>query len=430
MTNLKLITLLIGCMVHTSCLSQNHNFSKIEKEFLKHYPTLNIPGLQISYVSTLNRIGDKENIKKQERFFENLKENLSKIDTSSLIGSQKINFQILDYETMLHLERIALEKKWTPVALDDSKSIIALPDGKLWYVYLLKRWVDKDVSPDDMFQFGLKEIEKVKSNMKRLQKKSGLSEMVFEDHLNKDQFFLDVPEDVQREFEKIKKIVRIKAASIFPYIDKIPEIKIGRGTNASLSQVPAYYSNGTFYYNFFDKPFNKRQLGWFYAHEAIPGHHYQFMVNNSINRTEIQNLFWYPGFAEGWGAYVEYLGDVLGVYETIYDEYGKWEWDLIRSVRVSLDVAINYYGWSDKKALDFWKKYIKNQDDIGVREIARMKRWPAQVISYKYGAKMFLKLLNKAKKNPDFEYKRFHKKILEHGDVPLTLIESHYTKLK
>jgi uncharacterized protein (DUF885 family) len=116
------------------------------------------------------------------------------------------------------------------------------------------------------------------------------------------------------------------------------------------------------------------------------------------------------------------LGDVLGVYKTTYDEYGKWEWDLIRSVRVSLDVAINYYGWSDEKALEFWKKHIKNQVDIGLREIARMKRWPGQVISYKYGANVFLKMLNGAKKKSSFDYKTFHKKLLKNGDVPLSIL--------
>ena len=182
-------------------------------------------------------------------------------------------------------------------------------------------------------------------------------------------------------------------------------------------------NNGTFYFNYFNEPFNKRQLDWIFIHEGIPGHHYQIMVNDIIERTDIQQLFWYSGFVEGWGAYVEYLGKELGVYKTLYDEYGKWEWDLIRSVRVALDVGINYYGWSDDKAISFWKAHISDQDDIGWREIARMKRWPAQVITYKYGSDMFLKLLNEAKDKERFDYQKFHKELLMYGDIPMSLLE-------
>jgi uncharacterized protein (DUF885 family) len=113
----------------------------------------------------------------------------------------------------------------------------------------------------------------------------------------------------------------------------------------------------------------------------------------------------------------------MGVYKSIYDEYGKWEWDLIRSVRVALDVGINYYGWSDDKAISFWKKHIFDQDDIGWREIGRMKRWPAQVVTYKYGADTFLTLLDESKKNKNFDYITFHKKLLEYGDIPIAVFK-------
>jgi len=212
------------------------------------------------------------------------------------------------------------------------------------YLKLIRSWVDAEVLPDEMYTFGLKEIKKVKDRMKKLQVLSNMSEDNFKDHLNDAQFFMDDPNDVKIAFEEIKERVQTKATGLFPFVNKVPEVNIRQGTNAALVQVPAYYSDGTFYFNFFDQPFNTRQLGWFYIHEAIPGHHYQSSMNTLVNRTEIQNMFWYPGYVEGWGAYVEYLGKELGVFETIYDEYGKWEWDLIRSTRVCLDVGINYYG--------------------------------------------------------------------------------------
>ncbi len=41
--------------------------------------------------------------------------------------------------------------------------------------------------------------------------------------------------------------------------------------------------------------------------------------------------------------------------------YAQLQWDLIRSVRVVLDVALNYYGWSDEQALEFWNQHIQKK---------------------------------------------------------------------
>ena len=183
---------------------------------------------------------------------------------------------------------------------------------------------------------------------------------------------------MQQAFERTGKIVLQNLSKLFN-VQPAPELSIKRGSNEALAQTPGYYDNNTFYYNLFNAPYNKRQVAWLFLHEAVPGHHYQLAIENDISNTAVEQLFHYPGFAEGWAAYTEELGKELGAYQTIYDELGKWEWDLVRSVRVPLDVGINYYGWSDEKALAFWKEHIANQDAIALREINRIKnglhRW-------------------------------------------------------
>ena len=141
----------------------------------------------------------------------------------------------------------------------------------------------------------------------------------------------------------------------------------------------------------------------------------------------MQQLFFYLGFAEGWGAYAEELGKDLGAYKTPYDELGKWEWDIVRSVRVPLDVGLNYYGWTDQQALDFWKKSIRGQDDIAMREIARIRRWPAQVVTYKYGALQILhwKQELRQKQGDQFNIKDFHDRVLDHGSLPLFMVKEN-----
>jgi uncharacterized protein (DUF885 family) len=113
------------------------------------------------------------------------------------------------------------------------------------------------------------------------------------------------------------------------------------------------------------------------------------------------------------------------VYKDIYQYLGKWEWDIVRSARIVLDVGLNYIGWTREQAMLFWKKNIKNQDDIAVREIDRMLRWPAQVLSYKVGENEILNLKKACEKKlgSNFDIKRFHSTILNRGSLPLSVLK-------
>lgn len=126
------------------------------------------------------------------------------------------------------------------------------------------------------------------------------------------------------------------------------------------------------------------------------------------------------------GAYAEDLGNDLSMYDDIYQQLGKWEWDLVRSARLVLDVGLNYEGWTRKQALAFWHQNIRNQDDIAEREIDRMLRWPAQVISYKVGEQEILRLKKQAQdsEGEDFDIRKFHMQVLEHGSLPLDVLRS------
>jgi len=62
-----------------------------------------------------------------------------------------------------------------------------------------------------------------------------------------------------------------------------------------------------------------------------------------------------------------------------------------------------------------------------MREINRIRRCPAQVITYKYGAAQIMKWkqLMQAKQGDHFDIKAFHNKVLEHGSLPFFLVEKN-----
>lgn len=407
------------------------NWTAYETAFVKDFKRLHIADLQIYYVDNLELIQSERNVMKQEKMFLNYKKALQNLDRESIPKNKQLDYELVLYEIHLHLERIRLEKKWITIKPKrvSTEGLQSVPMGKEWYVYFLKRWIDAEVTPDELFRFGLSEIDRAKKAMKAIEEASGLDSLEYQKYINEPNFFHNSEEAIQTNFEIFKTALLPNLLPAFPKVAELPDLYIERGKNKAYAQVPAYYdeTRSTFYYNYFDTPFNKRQVAWIYLHEAIPGHHYQIKYEEQLERSEIKKLFSYNGYREGWAAYVEELGNEFGAYATKYDELGKWEWDIIRSVRVSMDVGLNYYDWSDEKALQFWQQHIKGQDAIALREITRMKRWPAQVITYKYGAHKILQwkanidaILSKEKK---FPWLVFHTQILENGALPFSVMD-------
>jgi uncharacterized protein (DUF885 family) len=408
--------------------SQSKPFGKFEADFVKGYNALNLPQLELSYVSGLQHIQPADSVRKQQEFFSRIKGQLAAYNIKSLNDSQKTDYELIRYETELNLERIGLEQQWlaNKPAQIPAGGIITIPNGKAWYMYLLKRWVADDVTPGQIYQFGLGEVKRGQERIGEVRKRTGLSEDEFYARLKDPSFFTSDPKEVQHAFEHTKNIIYANLHKLFSDTI-IPPLKIVRGESSQLAQTPGYYNDNTFYYNLFDKPYCKRQYDWLFIHEGVPGHHYQLSLAAKAKVSDVQQLFNYYGFAEGWGAYAEELGKLLGVYQTPYDELGKWEWDIVRSVRVPLDVGLNYYGWTDEQALAFWKKNIRGQDDIAMREIARIRRWPAQVVTYKYGALQIMQWKEELQKKQSgkFNIKNFHDRVLGHGNLPLFMIKEN-----
>ena len=115
----------------------------------------------------------------------------------------------------------------------------------------------------------------------------------------------------------------------------------------------------------------------------------------------------------------------LGANQDPYEHHGKWEWDLVRSARVVLDIGINYFGWTRAEALRFWNANIPNQDDISEREINRMFNWPAQVLAYQVGERKFLELRKRMENQQGkaFDLKKFHAEVLARGSIPLPVLD-------
>ncbi len=402
-------------------------FTVFSRWFVAEYNRLDIPALALSYNQNLGQIPEARELLEQQVFFSTAKDRLAESSYDNLSDNDKIDYQLAAFEIKQNLERLRLSKNLVGNRPENNHTagIFHIPEGKQWYAYFLNRWLGAEVDPDEIFEFGLQQINRAKLNIEQLRQSIGLSPENFKQQLRNVEFFTSDQSEIQANFEAIREIVSDNLAQQFFVYPDIPMVEIARGKNQALSQVPGYYDGQTFYFNLFDTPYNKRASDWLYLHEAVPGHHFQNFIEQSQDHSAMRRLVRYYGFSEGWAAYVESLGQELGLYDNPYQQLGRWEWDIVRSVRVALDVGINYYGWPDQQALLFWQQHITDRDDIGVREVQRMRRWPAQVITYKYGAAQIENWKSRLLlENPSsFSILRFHDYLLTLGPLPFDLLE-------
>lgn len=417
--NFHYYSVFLLCLYACSFSTPKDNFKEIAQAFQQEYGTHQIQDIELSYVENLINIPSSKTLAQQEAFFKNYFERLAHIDTANLTRNEFLSYQVMRYEIDLNLERIQLEKKWKQKPREiNGQRIFNEELGKDFYRYFLKKWVDSAVTPEGLLAFGQAEIKTVKQEIDSISAKARAAK--------EPAYFLQTDAQIVNRYNKIEEAVNAKVSNYFPYLEKVNTLSIQPGTNPALRMVPAYYNQDTFYYNHFDSAYDTREMGWIYLHEAIPGHHYQSSIHQKME-LGVRALFSYMGYVEGWGAYVEQFGYQLGAFHSAADKLKQLNWDLIRSTRVCLDVGINYLGWSDEQAFQFWQEHIQNQDTIGWREIARIKRWPAQVITYKYGKSVFDAIKEKAQTAS--QLKQSHQAILDLGPLPLSILQKEIKQL-
>jgi uncharacterized protein (DUF885 family) len=413
------------CLMCFKTEAQSSELDALSKDFLEGYQALAIPETELDYKANFQNIPNSEQLTSQQNFFFNFSRRIDSINKTFPDAEDMFRLKQLRYETDLNLERILLEKKWN----DDGRTIPAgglhsLPNFKEWYRFYIKLFTSVNISPEDVHAFGKSEVQKIRRQVDSIRKKSKLEEKDFYTLLRRDSFFLTDKNVILSSYADIDKTVRKNLGKLFTSFE-IPPIGIMEWPGAGPSTPPGMYldkgrnayGKDVFQYNFYGAKHNRRCMDWLYMHEGIPGHHFQSIFKNSLNKGPLQNQFFYFGNAEGWACYIEDLGKELGLYQNDFTFLGKLEWDLVRSARLVMETGIHYYGWTREEAMAYWKENIKGQDEIADREITRITNWAGQALCYKVGA-MAIKKIVASKKN----IKEAHQFILLHSDFPLEVL--------
>jgi uncharacterized protein (DUF885 family) len=314
-----------------------------------------------------------------------------------------------------------------------------LPDGEAWYAERVRHHTTTDLSPRDIHEIGLAEVERIHTAMDEVMSSLGFSDReAFAEHLRTDpRHFFACEEELLRFYRDIAKRVDPGLAKLFGRLPRLPFGIIPVPAEQAPSQPAAYYMPGSvelgragmFYANTYDLAARPRwNMEAICLHEAAPGHHLQIALaqeTEGLPQFRRQSLSC-TAYIEGWGLYSESLGDELGMYDDPYQRYGALDAEMMRACRLVLDTGIHALGWSRDRAIEFFEAHSPSPSHELVVEVDRYIVWPGQALAYKVGSLKIQELRERAAKAlaDRFDLRAFHDEVLRHGPLPLGMLDT------
>jgi uncharacterized protein (DUF885 family) len=320
----------------------------------------------------------------------------------------------------------------------DHAGIGALPHGKETYRYLIKYHTTTNMSPDEIFALGEKEVARITAEMETLKEEIGFRGdlKAFLDDLrsNKEQMPFSDPDQVIHNFNVIHKTMQPHLGRLFGTVPKAG-FEVRRTESFREASTGAHYVPGTkdgsrpgvFYVSITDVAgYNKFADEALFLHEAIPGHHYQLSLQQENGDLP---AFLHPEsmgvFVEGWALYTESLGHELGLYRDPYQRFGALSMEMHRAIRLVVDVGMHAKGWTREQAIQYSLDHEADSEASITSEIERYMTMPGQALSYKVGQLKIQELRQRAESTlgESFDIKEFHHQVLNTGSLPLVLLE-------
>ena len=326
------------------------------------------------------------------------------------------------------------------------------PDGDDFYAYRLRLMTTTDMSPDEIHDLGLAEVERIHNEMRDIMKVvefDGSLQEFFEFTRTDKQFFKPEGKRGQDAY------LREATAMIDTMETRLPEV-FHRAPKAPLevrkvepfrekAAGKAFYNRpspdgsrpGIYYANLYRMSMMPTyQMEALAYHEGVPGHHMQLSISQELeNIPQFRKYGRFTAYSEGWGLYSEFLPKEMGFYQDPYSDYGRLAMELWRAARLVVDTGLHDKKWTREKAIAYLMDNTPNPELDAVKAIERYIVMPGQATAYKIGMNKIIDLREDAKTRlgEAFDIRDFHDAILATGPVPLTIMEENvdaYVKAK
>lgn len=324
-------------------------------------------------------------------------------------------------------------------ATRESHGINDIPGGADIYSYLVRRTTTTDLTPDQIHEVGLQELERIHGEMQAVMDDLGFEgdQTAFFEYLNSDpQFYFDEGSQLIDGYYALRDQTHARAMALFHRFPKadyeIRAVEPFRERSASggsyMRASPDGSRPGVFYANTYDiKARPKWAMESLFLHEAVPGHHFQGALALEIEGLpRFRKFGGFTAYSEGWGLYAESLGKEMGMYSDPYQYFGALNAELWRALRLVVDTGLHHKGWTREQVLDYMYANSPVKEARAVSEAERYMAIPSQALAYKIGQLRISQLRARAEAalGDTFSIKDFHTQVLEDGAVPLSVLEA------
>lgn len=330
------------------------------------------------------------------------------------------------YEKLLQM----FEKEYLPNCRSVA-GVSSIPGGDEYYRYLIRFFTTTDMTPQEIHDLGLSEVDRIQREMRDIIEAVGFDGdfKAFLEYLRTEpRFYAKSVDELLGRAALISKTAEGAAPRFFSVLP--------RGTYS----IKANPNRGTFYmpssgdgttagiYFVSTKDLASQPLYTLEAlslHEGVPGHHLQSALAMELGLPMFQRTVYHAAFGEGWGLYSERLGKEMGFYADPYSDFGRLTYESWRACRLVVDTGMHALGWSRAQAVE----YMLDNTAVSVLEandeIDRYITWPAQALAYKIGELKIRELRTRAETElgPDFDIRRFHDTVVGNGSVPIAVLE-------
>ncbi len=314
------------------------------------------------------------------------------------------------------------------------------PHGEEWYAWALRSSTTTRLTPDDIHQQGLEELESLHARMDPILREIGYTKGSVGERmqgLSQDPRYKFAEGDPGRAEimafiqERVDWIKAQMPRAFNTLVD--PNMEIRRLPPAEEPGAPGAYGGagskdgsipGRMWINLRTTDLHRKyDLADLTYHETIPGHVWEGEYSNRLPL--IRSILAFNPFSEGWALYAEQLADELGAYDEFkVGRLGYLQSLAFRACRMVVDTGLHSKRWSRDKAVNFFVERNGSKREEVESEVDRYCSWPGQATGYKLGHSEIVRLRNEAETTLGdvYDFKAFNDAVILGGNAPMDVL--------
>lgn len=365
----------------------------------------------------------------------NLPEDFSDEDKQRITAAYReaISDQIVPVFSSMHN---FIRDEYLPAARD-TVGMSYLPDGEDWYNFRIKTQTTTSRTADEIHQFGLDEVARIRGEMQQVMQEVGFEgdlQEFFAWLKDNDEFYFTDKEDLLQGYRDLQAKVNERLPNLFdiaPQADyEVRAVEAFREQSQAGASYQASSPDGSrpgiFYVNTYNlRAQPKYGMETLSLHEASPGHHFQIAIQQEIeDMPKFRRFGGYTAFSEGWALYAESIGKEMGMFEDPYQYFGRLSDEMLRAMRLVVDTGLHSKGWTREQAIVFMQENSDMAESDVVAEVERYIVIAGQALAYKMGQSVISELRAQAERQlgDDFDIKAFHRVVLTGGAMPMDIL--------